>query len=111
LSDDAAAWQRKIDPRLRALIARIPETDQARYKVSILLRFTGSVDRLKQLGLEVRSVAGDIATATLVLADTAKVASAPEITFIELAQALEEDAANGDTFRSDVVPHTPSSSR
>jgi hypothetical protein len=89
---------------LRTLIARVPEPERARHKVSILLRFTGGVDRLKQLGLEVRSVAGDIATATLVLADAEKVASAPEITFIELAQPLGEDAATRKPFRGDVVP-------
>jgi hypothetical protein len=104
LNDDAGVWQRKIDHHLRALIARVPEADRTRHRVSILLRFTGSVDRLKQLDLEVRSVAGDIATATLALADAAKVASAPEITFIELAQPLGEDPPNGGTFRGDVVP-------
>jgi hypothetical protein len=110
LSDDAGSWQRKIDHRLRALIARVPEPERTQHSVSILLRFIGSVERLKQLGLEVRSVAGDIATATLVLADAKKVASAPEITFIELAQPLGEDAASGGTFRGDVDPHIPPSS-
>lgn len=104
MNDDAGIWQRKIDHHLRALIARVPGPDRARQRASVFLRFTGSVDRLKQLGLEVRSVAGDIATATLVLADAAKVASAPEIAFIELAQPLGEDPANGGTFRGDVVP-------
>jgi hypothetical protein len=100
LNDDAGSWQRKIDHRLRALIARVPEPERARHRVSILLRFTGSADQLKQLGLEVRSVAGDIATATLVLADAEKIASDPETTFIELAQPLGGDAAGGKPAKS-----------
>ncbi|HEX8167185.1 MAG TPA: hypothetical protein VF601_15560 [Beijerinckiaceae bacterium] len=104
MSAGAGSWQRKIDHGLRALIARVPEADRTRHKVSILLRFTGSVDRMRQLGLEVRSVAGDIATATLALADTARIAGAPEITFIELAQPLGEDMADGSPFRGDVDP-------
>lgn len=104
MSDDADIWQRKIDHHLRALIARVSEPDRTHHRASVLLRFAGNVDRLKQLGLEVRSVAGDIASATLTLADAAKVAGAPEVTFIELAQPLGEDPQNDGTFRGDVVP-------
>jgi len=104
LSETADSWQRKIDHGLRALIARVPQPDQTRQKVSILLRFAGSVDRLRQLGLEVRSVAGDVATATLTLSDLTRVAGSPEITFMELARPLRPDEANGDTFRGDVIP-------
>jgi hypothetical protein len=104
LSDDTGWWQRKIDHRLRALIARVPEPERARHRVSILLRFTGNIDRLKPLGLEVRSTAGDIATATLVLADAEKIASDPGVTFIELAQPLGGDAAGGKPFRGNVDP-------
>jgi hypothetical protein len=46
--------------------------------------------------MEVRTVAGDIAIASLSLSDVPKAASAPEILFIELSQSLGLDASRGD---------------
>jgi hypothetical protein len=61
-----------------------------------LVRFAGTVGSLQAYGLAVRSVAGDIAIASVTLADVPKAASAPEILFIELSQSLGLDAARED---------------
>lgn len=91
MSDETPHWQRKIDHRLRALWVRIPEPDRARHSIRVLLRFTGSDDLLKELGVQVHSVAGDIASGSIVLADLPRIANAAESLFIELAQPLTHD--------------------
>jgi hypothetical protein len=95
LSDDGSPWLRKIDHPLRALLQRIPLAEQAHRRVNVLVSFSGPVERLLQLGLQVRSVAGNIAAAMLVLADLEKIAESPEVTFIELAQELAPDRPAG----------------
>lgn len=84
-------WQSKIDHRLRALWARIQEPDRAHHSIRVLLRFTGSDDLLKELGVQVHSVAGDIASGSIMLTDLPRIASATESLFIELAQPLTHD--------------------
>jgi hypothetical protein len=54
----------------------------------ILVKFSGGVDELKDAGLTVGSVAGDIATGSIRLSDLPAIASAPNVVFIELAQPL-----------------------
>lgn len=90
-------WKSKIDHRLRAQLA-LSEINpvEADRRVNVLVRFAGKVDSLPAYGLAVRSVAGDIAIASLTLADVPKAASAPEILFIELSQSLGLDAARED---------------
>jgi hypothetical protein len=95
LSDDAAPWRRKTDHRLRTLMDRIPEVEYAYQRVNVLVCFVGPVEPLQQLGLQIRSLAGNIASATLVLADLAKIAGSPDVKFIELAQQLAPDAPAG----------------
>jgi len=91
LSDDTPHWQRKIDHRLRALWARVPEPDRARHGVRVLLRFTESGEPLKELGAQVHSVARDIASVTVVLTDLPRIANEAGILFMELAQPLTHD--------------------
>jgi len=91
LSDDAPHWQRKIDHRLRALWARVPEPDRAGHSVRVFLRFTGTVEPIKELGVQVHSLAGDIASGIIVLTDLPRIAGASEVLFIELAQPLTHD--------------------
>jgi hypothetical protein len=91
LSDETPHWQRKIDHRLRALWARVPELDRAHHSILVLLRFTRSDDSLKELGVQVHSIAGDIASGAIMLADLPRIANAAEILFMELAQPLKHD--------------------
>lgn len=91
MSTESARWQRKIDHRLRALWERVPEPERARHSVRVLVRFTGSDRLLEGLGLQVHSVAGDIASGTMALGELQRIASAAEVVFVELAQALAQD--------------------
>jgi hypothetical protein len=86
-----ARWLGKIDHRLRALWERIPEPERSRHEVRVLLRFTGSADFLKDLGAQAHSVAGDIASCTIVLGELPRIADAAQVTFVELAQILAQD--------------------
>ncbi len=92
MNDETPHWQRKIDHRLRALWARVPEPDRAHQSIRVLLRFTRSADLLKRLGVQVHSVAGDIASGSMILTDLPRIASTAAILFVELAQPLEHDA-------------------
>jgi hypothetical protein len=83
--------QRKIDHRLRALWARVPERDRAPHSIRVFLRFARSDDLLKELGVQVHSVAGNIASGSIMLTDLPRIAKAAEILFIELAQPLTHD--------------------
>ncbi len=82
-------WINKVDSRLRALISRTgdhrPDSSQL---VNLIIRFTGSVDFLQAHGVELRAVAGDIATVSVTLSDVPKIASIPEILFMELSRPL-----------------------
>jgi hypothetical protein len=90
-------WKSKIDHRLRAQVALSEGSPvEADRRVNVLVRFAGTVGSLQAYGLAVRSVAGDIAIASVTLADLPKAASAPEILFIELSQSLGLDAARED---------------
>jgi hypothetical protein len=91
LSTETPRWLPKVDHRLRALWARVPEGDRARHSVKVFLRFSGSDASLKGLGAQVHSVAGDIASSTIMLIDLPHIASAAQVIFIELAQVLGQD--------------------
>ncbi|MCP3141049.1 hypothetical protein [Pyxidicoccus xibeiensis] len=93
MSDDA--WQRKVDHRLLALWVRVPEAERGQRRVTVMLRFAGPVEWLRRQGVMIGSVAGDVAPAAIGLADLARVAALPEVTFIELAQGLGPDAPAG----------------
>ncbi len=82
------SWQDKVDHRLRALWQRVPEPERAQHSLRVLIRFTGDAETLRQRGVRLGNVAGDIATAALSLAELEKVACAHEIVFIELGQHL-----------------------
>ncbi len=84
-------WQRKIDHRLRALWARVPEPERALHSIRVFLRFTQSHEALNELGVQVHSVGGDIASGLIMLADLPRIANAMEVLFIELAQPLAHD--------------------
>jgi hypothetical protein len=84
-------WQRKIDHRILALWAHVPEDHRGSHRVTVFVRFRGSTGALAHLGLEVHSLAGDIASATIVLADLANIANAPQVLFIEAAHPLAYD--------------------
>jgi hypothetical protein len=89
---NARSWGSKVDHRLRALLARTQghPADASRV-VDVLLRFTGDVESLRTQGVVVRAVAGDIATASIALADIPTAASAPGVLYIELSRPLKPD--------------------
>ena len=90
-SDEAPRWQGKIDHRLRALWERVPAADRARQRIRVLMRLSRLDDPLSDLGVQVHSVAGDVASGTITLADLPRVANAAEILYVELAQPLTHD--------------------
>ena len=81
-------WEAKIDARLRRLLARARcHPEEADQVVNVFLRFTGSADSLRAHGVRVRSVAGDIATASIELRIVPLVASSTEVVFMELSRS------------------------
>lgn len=88
------AWERKVDHRTRALVARTAAgTADASQEVNVFVRFVGDPSDLAALGLGVRSVAGDIATASIRIGDIEAVAGSPAVVLLELAQPLGPDPA------------------
>ena len=85
-------WESKVDARLSALVARAQRDPQAAGTIAnVFVRFTGDAASLRALGVKVRAVAGDIATASIALSDVPRVASMAEIMFIELSRPLGPD--------------------
>jgi hypothetical protein len=84
-------WENKVDHRLRALWARLTDNERRNQTIRVLVRFIGSVEQLKNTGLKVGSVAGDIATGSMTLDDLPHIAIAPAIAYMELAQPLAPD--------------------
>ena len=81
-------WEAKIDARLRGLLARARcHLEEAAQVVNVFVRFTGSADSLRAHGVRVRSVAGDIATASIELGSVPRIASLKEIVFMELSRS------------------------
>ena len=84
-------WSRKLDPRLRDLLAR---TTSPEVRVDAVLRFVGDAARLGELGVSVRAVAGSIATGTFFLRDLERIAEAREIEYIECSRELGRDESS-----------------
>jgi hypothetical protein len=99
------SWETKVDHRLRALLARTEgHPVEASQLISVFVRFLGDAGTLRAYGLAVRAIASDIATASIILSDVPRAASAPEVVFIELSQPLGLDAtarAGADTAMRD----------
>jgi hypothetical protein len=91
------SWRSKLDHRLRAQLAHAESSpEEGDQHVNVLVRFVGNAESLRRYGLEVRTVAGDIAIASLSLSDVPKAASAPEVLFMELSRSLGWDASRED---------------
>jgi hypothetical protein len=79
-------WQCKLDHRLiRLLDTHLSQCADAAAAVSVLLRFEGAADALRNLPCEVGTIAGDVATARVRLKDVPTLARAATIVFLELA--------------------------
>ena len=88
-------WEAKIDHRLRALLARTEgHPEEASQIVNVFIRFTGRAEFLCAHGVSVRTVAGDIATASIALSDIPRIAGISEILFMELSQPLGPNSFN-----------------
>jgi len=84
-------WRAKLDHRLRVLLdRRQPDDAENDGQVGVFVRFRGTVDDLIACGLVVRSLAGDIASATLPLSKIESAAMSPAVLFIELARPLSD---------------------
>ena len=95
LSKNDAEWQAKIDHRLRALIDRAKDRpEEANQIVNVLVRFSGSITALEAQNIRLRTLAGDIAIASIPLAEIPRIASLPEIVFIEMSQSLHPDSSS-----------------
>lgn len=88
---DASGWERKVDHRLRALWSRTAPGDRGGLRVSVFVRVTDAGSFAPPDGLALGSVAGNIATATLTLSALSRIAEAPAVEFLELAQPLAEN--------------------
>lgn len=91
-ADAPRSWETKVDHRLLALLDALEKhpVEGAR-RVAVFVRFQSDPGRLRALGLEVRSVSGSVAVATVTLADMSRVARSTEISFIELAREIRLD--------------------
>lgn len=78
---DDAGWRRRVDPKLLTL-ADDPGEDPDSV-VQVFVRFTGPAGALREHGLDVRSVAGDVATASVALRDLPRAAGAPGVVFLQ----------------------------
>lgn len=86
----AGDWEKKLDARLRARLARAKETERDA-EVSVFVRFRGSANDLAALGLAPRWIAGDIATASVPIARLEALARAPAVVFVEAAGGVGTD--------------------
>ena len=101
MNDLSEDWKTKIDHRLRALFeSSRADPEEVGQAVSVFVRLAGDIDAelLSELGLQLRSVTGDIATAKIALPDVPKVASTAEVLFMELSRSL----GRGSTSVNDV---------
>jgi hypothetical protein len=86
-------WQAKIDHHLRALLERTRDNPEERKQVvNVLVRFSGSVTALEAQGIKLRTIAGDIATASITLLEIPRVANISQILFLELSHPLQPDS-------------------
>ena len=84
-------WENKVDHRLRALWARLTDNERRSHAIRVIVRFIGTIEQLKNTGLKVGSVAGDISTGSIILDDLPRVAREPVIAYMELTQPLAPD--------------------
>jgi hypothetical protein len=113
--DPLMGWETKVDHRLLALLGGLEEcpVDAAR-RVAVFVGFQGNLGQLRALGLEVRSVSGSVAVANVALANVPRVARAPEISFVELTQAVRPNSAGAcvqGPHRTIAIPTMPPVSR
>lgn len=81
-------WLSKLHPSLRPMAVGQARDEARPTSLRVILRFTGSPDRLGALGLSVTAVAGDIATGVLRPEMLASLAAAPEVLAIEPSRPL-----------------------
>jgi hypothetical protein len=87
--DPLRGWETKVDHRLLALLDGLEERPaNAARRVAVFVSFQGNLQRLRTLGLEVRSVSGAVAVANVTLSNVPRLAGAPEISFVELTRAV-----------------------
>lgn len=85
-------WRAKADPRLAATYDRAAAEGDLETAVGVLVRVRAAADPGLP-GLTVGTQAGEVATATLVLAHLPTVAAADTISYIELAGTVMWDSS------------------
>jgi hypothetical protein len=85
---DPPAWLSKLHPSLRPLALGEARGEAGPDTLRVILRFTGSPDRLGALGMSVTAVAGDIAIGVLRPEQLAGLAEASEVVAIEPSRPL-----------------------
>ena len=81
-------WLSKLHPSLQPLALQQAHGDVEPKSLRVIVRFTGSPDRLDPLGLSVTAVAGDVAIGVLQPGRLASLAAAPEVLAIEPSRPL-----------------------
>ena len=97
MNDLSEDWKTKIDHRLRALFEHSQaDPEEIEQVVNVFVRLVGDIDAesLSELGLQLRSVAGDIATASIALSSIPVVANTAEVLFMELSRVWGPDSSN-----------------
>jgi hypothetical protein len=84
-----AVWERKVDSRLRALIAAASDPMRT---VTVFVRFDGDPRGLADFGLQVGNAAGDVSAGLVALGDVPRLASAPQVRVVELTRVIPADA-------------------
>jgi hypothetical protein len=87
-----SGWRAKVDPRLAAAYDRAAAEGDLESAVGVLVRLARAADPGLP-GLVVGSQAGEVATASLVLAHLPAVADANTISYVELAGTVMWDAS------------------
>lgn len=85
----------KIDHRLCAMIARRPiDSNKSNTTINVLIKFSGEAEPLEPHCIKARAISGNIATAQIAVQDIERVASMPEVLFMELSHPLGQDISS-----------------
>jgi Csp protease B prodomain len=105
LNSKNVSWESKIDHRLRAMIERTPiDSNKSNITINVLIKFSGESGPLEHHGIKTRAISGDIATAQIAVQNIKRVASMPEVLFMELSHALGPDiSSNKSSKATDVL--------
>lgn len=85
-------WKNKTDHRLIALYERAEAVPEGSGRaIAVYIRFRGAIGSLDIPGLKTGTVAGNVATGSIILSELPRIAGREEVEFIELIQVSQID--------------------